>query len=885
MKKGKNETGISVETEAVEAAEGAAPAGEKTRELTPLMRQYWDIKSQFPDFLVFFRVGDFYEMFDSDAQVAARELDITLTGRPESSYPGGRMPMAGVPVRAVDAYLARLIQKGYSVAICEQVGVVGAEKGPVERQVTRILTPGTVLESHLLPVRENNYLLAAVKASGGSDMWGLAFVDASCGEFFVTQVPESSLAIEIGRIQPKEIIAAKRVVKPQGDDVVAREVVDLPPAIMEQYHVTGRPAMYFQFEPAQRRICQFFEVATLEGFGCHKLPLATAAAGAALEYLEKTTGAQMPRFNGISTYSVDGHMTMDENTRRNLELTETSRDGVFQGSLLWVIDQTQTGMGSRMIRKWLMRPLFDVEAIEKRQNAIAELISQHQVRESLKECLASLCDLERLSVKLSSGTINPKELAAVENSLSQLPMLKNAVKGLTSESLKCLSDLPPSLEVLKDEISRALCADPPRELTEGGIFKEGYDEELDEIRSLLGGGKQWIEDLQKREAERTGIKSLKVNFNRNFGYFIEVTNSQKGLVPDDYIRKQTLTNAERFITPDLKEYEAKILNAEKSQSDVEYKLFTQLRQKLTAAGGDLLAVANNLATLDALLSLSKVAIDGRYVRPAVSDSLELKIVKGRHPVLERILPRGRYVSNDTRLEGDSGDHQMIILTGPNMAGKSSLLKQTAHIVILAQMGSFVPADSATVGIVDRIFTRIGAADDLAQGQSTFLVEMSETTQCCLSATSRSLILLDEVGRGTSTYDGVAIAWSVSEYLAKEVRARTIFATHYHELNGLAGFFPQIANYQVLVKETDGHVEFIRSVVPGGASRSFGIQVAKMAGLPSEIITRAQHLMQQMERRSAASKILDGPKFRNIPIDEVMQLSLFEAATAGSVSEV
>jgi DNA mismatch repair protein MutS len=532
-----------------------------------------------------------------------------------------------------------------------------------------------------------------------------------------------------------------------------------------------------------------------------------------------------------------------------------------------------------------MRPLFDVEAIEKRQNAIAELISQHQVRESLKECLASLSDLERLSVKLSSGTINPKELAAVENSLSQLPMLKNAVKGLTSESLKCLSDLPPSLEVLKDEISRALCADPPRELTEGGIFKEGYDEELDEIRSLLGGGKQWIEDLQKREAERTGIKSLKVNFNRNFGYFIEVTNSQKGLVPDDYIRKQTLTNAERFITPDLKEYEAKILNAEKSQSDVEYKLFTQLRQKLTAAGGDLLAVANNLATLDALLSLSKVALDGRYVRPAVSDSLELKIVKGRHPVLERILPRGRYVSNDTRLEGDSGDHQMIILTGPNMAGKSSLLKQTAHIVILAQMGSFVPADSATVGIVDRIFTRIGAADDLAQGQSTFLVEMSETTQCCLSATSRSLILLDEVGRGTSTYDGVAIAWSVSEYLAKEVRARTIFATHYHELNGLAGFFPQIANYQVLVKETDGHVEFIRSVVPGGASRSFGIQVAKMAGLPSEIITRAQHLMQQMERRSAASKILDGPKFRNIPIDEVMQLSLFEAATAGSVSEV
>lgn len=431
------------------------------------------------------------------------------------------------------------------------------------------------------------------------------------------------------------------------------------------------------------------------------------------------------------------------------------------------------------------------------------------------------------------------------------------------------------------QISQAIAEDPPRELTEGGIFKEGFDPELDEIRQLLGGGKQWIEDLQKQEQERTGIRSLKVNFNRTFGYYIEVTNSQKNLVPADYIRKQTLANAERFITPDLKEHEAKILNAEKGQSDVEYKLYTKLRQTLSPAGQDLLSVASNLAALDALLSLAKVAIEGRYVKPEVNESMTLSIEKGRHPVLERILPKGRYVANDANLNGDCDDHQMIILTGPNMSGKSSLLRQAAHIVILAQMGAFVPADRATVGIVDRIFTRIGAADDLSQGQSTFLVEMSETTQCCLSATSRSLILLDEVGRGTSTYDGVSIAWSVAEYLAKEVRARTIFATHYHELNGLASYLPQISNYQVLVKETDGNVEFIRSVVPGGASRSFGIQVAKMAGLPQEIISRAQYLMQQMERRSGASKILDGPKFRNIPIDEVMQLSLFEAAAAGS----
>lgn len=851
--------------------------GVKTAELSPMMKQYWEIKSQYPEFLVFFRVGDFYEMFDTDAQVAARELDITLTGRAESHYPGGRMPMAGVPVRAVDAYLSRLIQKGYSVCICEQVGVPGDVKGPMERVVSRILTPGTVLESHLLPVRENNYLLSCVRTG---DTWGLAAVDASCGEFFVTQVPESNLAIEIGRIQPKEILAAKRSVKAQGD-VVPREIIDLPQAIIDQYHVTGRPAMFFQFEPAQRRICQFFEVTTLEGFGCHKMPAAVSAAGAALEYLEKTTGAQMPKFNGISTYAIDGYLTMDENTRRNLELTATSRDNSFQGSLLWVIDQTQTGMGSRMIRKWLMRPLFDVQEISKRHDAIEELIAQHQVRETLKTCLASLADLERLSVKLTSGTINPKELAAIENSLAQLPALAKAVTGLKSESLRALSNLPLSLDTLKTEISRAICEDPPRELTEGGIFKEGFDPELDEIRQLLGGGKQWIEDLQKQEQERTGIRSLKVNFNRTFGYYIEVTNSQKNLVPADYIRKQTLANAERFITPDLKEHEAKILNAEKGQSDVEYKLYTQLRQKLSGAGQDLLSVASNLASLDALLSLAKVAIEGRYVRPEVDETLTLSIEKGRHPVLERILPKGRYVANDANLNGDCDDHQMIILTGPNMSGKSSLLRQAAHIVILAQMGSFVPADRATVGIVDRIFTRIGAADDLSQGQSTFLVEMSETTQCCLSATSRSLILLDEVGRGTSTYDGVSIAWSVAEYLAKDVRARTIFATHYHELNGLASYLPQISNYQVLVKETDGNVEFIRSVVPGGASRSFGIQVAKMAGLPQEIISRAQYLMQQMERRSGASKILDGPKFRNIPIDEVMQLSLFEAAAAGS----
>lgn len=852
-------------------------------QLSPLMRQYWDIKSQNTDALLFFRVGDFYEMFDADAHVASRELDITLTSRPEPSYPNGRMPMAGVPARAADLYLGRLVAKGYSVAICEQVGIVGAEKGPVERQVTRILTPGTVLESHLLPQRENNYLLSLVK---GGDLWGLACVDASCGEFFVTQLSEEQLILEVGRLEPKEILVAKKMVKPGPNEVMPREVLEVPQSLLaSSYRFTGRPGMFFQFEPAQRRILQTFGVATLEGFGCQSLPLAVSAAGAALEYLEKTQAAEMPKFAGISAYTTDGHLTLDSNTRRNLELTETSRDRGFDGSLLWTLDQTRSGMGSRMLRKWLLKPLYSVPAIWERQDAVAELSRNAQQRDEIGNALARLSDVERLSVKLTSATVCPRDLMAIQCSIDALEPISKAVKDSSNPYLSSLQAVPAKLTELAGLISRAIAPEPPRELTEGGIFADGYNAEIDEIRALLGGGKQWIEDFQRQEQERTGIKSLKVNFNRNFGYFIEITNSNKQNAPADYIRKQTLTNAERFITPELKEYEAKILNAEKNQNDVEYKLFLEFRQSLVQYGQELLHYATRLASLDALLSLAQVAVERKYVRPTVDDSLTLDIKQGRHPVLEKILPMGRYVANDTRLEGDSEDHQLIILTGPNMSGKSSLLRQVAHIVILSQMGSFVPAESAHVGVVDRIFTRIGAVDDLTQGQSTFLVEMAETTQCCLSATPRSLILLDEVGRGTSTYDGVAIAWSVAEYLARDVRARTIFATHYHELNGLASFFPQIENYQVLVRELDGHVEFIRSVVPGGASRSYGVQVARMAGLPASVIDRAQYLMGQMEKKGAAAKILDGPKFRNIPMDEVMQLSLFEPKASDRVDNV
>ncbi|MDZ4833531.1 MAG: DNA mismatch repair protein MutS [Candidatus Melainabacteria bacterium] len=840
--------------------------------LSPMMRQYWDIKSQYPESLVLFRVGDFYELFDTDAQVAARELDITLTGRPESSSPNGRMPMAGVPYRAVDAYLARLLAKGYSVAICEQVGVPGEVKGPMERVVSRVLTPGTVLESHLLPSRENNYLAAIVR---GGTTWGLACVDASCGEFIVTQLDEADLLLELGRLAPKEIIVPLKMQKPGPGEVVPKEVADVPEGIVGQYRITGRPSMFFQFEPAHRRILETFGVTTLEGFGCQNMPLAVGAAGAVMEYLDRTQGAQKPKFEGISAYDVSGHLLLDPNTRRNLELTETSRDRTFEGSLLWMLDKTSTAMGGRLLRKWLLSPLFSIPEIESRQDAVAELVADNTIRNDLSKILSGVSDLERLAVRLSSGTISPKDLVAIGNSLSDLPRLGESMSNLRATSLSCFSKLPDALCELESTIAKTIGDDPPREITEGGIFRDGFNEELDEIRGLLGGGKDWIDKFQSTEQERTGVRSLKVGFNRTFGYFIEVTRANQENVPDDYIRKQTLSNAERYITPELKEYEARILNAEKNQSDLEYKMFNELRKQLTSFGGELTRIAYMLATVDALLSLAKVAHDRRYVRPIVDQSRVLEIKEGRHPVLETILPMGKYVSNNTRLLGQSEEHQLVVLTGPNMSGKSSFLRQVALITILAQIGSFVPAESARIGIVDRIFTRIGAVDDLTQGQSTFLVEMSETTQCCRSATDRSLILLDEVGRGTSTYDGVAIAWSVAEYLAKEVRARTIFATHYHELNGLANFFPQIVNYQVLVKETNGNVEFIRSVVPGGASRSFGVQVAKMAGLPMQVIDRAMYLINQMEKRGVAGKILDGPRLRTIPMDEVMQLSLFE----------
>lgn len=853
---------------------------EQEKQLSPMMRQFWDVKKQYPDCLLFFRVGDFYETFDEDARIASQELDITLTGRPEPSYANGRIPMAGVPFRAYEAYLGRLLAKGYSVALCEQVGIVGAEKGPVERKVTRVFTPGTVLESQFLNARENNYLAAIYAQNPNADEWGLAYVDASCGEFFVCQTSLDHLLLELGRINPQEVLVPFKVVKSGPNNLITSEVPDLPEVLKDKYRFINRTKSSYSHDGAIKRIQETFNVASLEGFGCQNLPLAVSAAGAILHYLDHTQGALRPVFEGITTYGTESCMVMDENTRRNLEICETHRTRVFEGSLLWVLDKTRTAMGGRMLRKWLMKPLFSVPEIKNRQTVVASFCNESELRKELYSRLGRLSDLERLSVKLSSQSANPRDLVAIKDSIGELPELANLLNSSQSESLHNLLVSPDELLELRQKIENLIQDEPAREITEGNIFKAGASKELDEIRELLGGGKDWLEDLQQKEIERTGIKKLKISFNRTFGYYIEVTSANKDMVPENYIRKQTLANAERFITPELKEHESKVLNAEKNQNDLEYKMYCDLKRELAPKAKLLHQVALSVARLDTFLSLAQVASERNFVCPEVDESQIIDIKNGRHPVLESILPMGKYVANDVLLKGSSQDHQLIVLTGPNMSGKSSYLRQVALICIMAQIGAFVPAQSARLGIVDRIFTRIGAVDDLTQGQSTFLVEMSETTQCCRLASDRSLILLDEVGRGTSTYDGVAIAWSVAEYLAQEVKARTIFATHYHELNGLSNTFPQIENYQVLVKEKDGDVEFIRAVVPGGASRSFGVQVAKMAGLPLQIVQRAQYLINQLEKRAIVSKLLDAPKFKekDSTADNTMQLSLFEAAS-------
>ncbi len=793
---------------------------------TPIRRQYLKIKQKYPQAIVFFRLGDFYETFDEDAKLASRELEIVLTSREMGK--GQRVPMAGIPYHALDNYLARLISRGYKVAICEQVTKPGETKGLVQREVVRLVTPGTVVEPSLLDSKSNNYLASLV---WGEEDIGLAYVDITTSEFATTQLPRHRLVPELERLKPSEVITAR-----------GAELPDLGPAA-----TTRLEDYWFELEIARQTILDHFGVATLDGYGCSHLPLATRAAGAIIHYLQETQKGVLGQLNRLTTYSTDSFMALDVQTQRNLELFYGSRSGTLGGSLLSIIDLTRTAMGGRLLRRWLGQPLLDINELSKRQDAIEWLAANTLARRQAISLLGEVADLERLINRVRGGIALPRELIALRRSLEVVPKIGEVLEGIDWLKVK------PCPEVVA-LISKAL-VEQPGSLEEGGVIRGGFSEELDNIRQSSKNAKQYLADLERKERQKTGIKSLKVGFNRVFGYYIEVSKPNLSQVPTDYIRKQTLVGGERFFTPELKEYESLILNAQDRIAELEAQLFRQVCRQVGAEGERISASSLALADIDVFSSLAEVAVRYSYVRPRLTTDNTIDISEGRHAVVERTLDESSFVPNDTFLSND--DAQLIVLTGPNMSGKSTYLRQVALIVLLAQVGSFVPAASATIGIVDRIFTRIGAREDLPAGQSTFMVEMVETANILNNATPRSLIILDEIGRGTSTYDGLSIARAVAEYIHSYPRlgAKTLFATHYHELVELANFLPRVKNFNVAVAEDRGEVTFLYKIVPGGVDRSYGIHVAKLAGLPKSVVHRASEVLAELEdgSRQAAVK--------------------------------
>jgi len=795
--------------------------------VTPIRKQYLQLKSQYPDAILFFRLGDFYETFDHDAEIVSRELDLVLTSRNVAK--GVRVPMAGIPYHAVENYLAKLIAKGYHVAIAEQIGEPG--KGLMQRKVVRVVTPGTVLEPNLVPAESNNYLLAVL---ADERRLGIAYADITTGEFAATEIatddPQSLLRAELLRLRPAEIL------HPEG--------FPLPPDAPG--HATPWPTWRFEPGRAEETLRSHFGVASLAGFGLQGKPLATRAAGALLQYLQETQPAALGLLSGLSTYSLDEFMVLDASTRRNLELTETLRGGTVAGSLLGVLDHTVTPMGKRLLRQWVGKPLLDVERIRQRQDGVAFFFEQGLLRAEVRQALKPLGDLERLTNRVLSGHAQPRDLVAIRETLRRLPAVSEALRQ-AAERPAAVPAPAPCAEVL-DLLTRALAEDPPATLQHTGVIRPGFSAELDEVVQSTQHARDYIANLEKVERQRTGIKNLKVGYNKVFGYYIEVTKANTHLVPEHYIRKQTLVNAERYITPEMKEYEALVLNAEERIRELEARLFKQICAEVAAHAACLLETARALAQLDVLAALAEAAVEGDYTRPEVVDEDVLAIYDGRHPVVERTLEGERFVPNDAVFE--EGE-RIRILTGPNMAGKSTYLRQVAIIVLMAQMGSFVPARKARIGLVDRIFTRIGAQDEIHAGQSTFMVEMLETANILHHATPRSLLILDEIGRGTSTYDGLAIAWAVVEYIHNhpKLRAKTLFATHYHELTQLADLLPGVRNYNVAVSEADGKVVFLHKIVPGGADRSYGIHVAQLAGMPRPVIQRANEILRELEASS------------------------------------
>ncbi|GAB4500030.1 MAG: DNA mismatch repair protein MutS [Anaerolineales bacterium] len=794
-------------------------------DVTPVRKQYLDVKRQYPNTIVFFRLGDFYETFDDDAELVARELDIVLTSRPIGK--GVRAPLAGIPYHAVENYLARLIEKGYHVAICEQVGTQPVN-GIFPREVTRVVTPGTVSEPGLLPGDANNYL-ACVAAD--ENRAALAYVDITTGEFAVTEIsgdPQTVLRAELTRLGPAEILHPDNFALPNG----------IPG------HRSAWEAWRFDFSRCQQALLDHFKVAALDGFGLRGLPLAVRAAGAVLQYLQQTQSAALNLLTHISVYHTGEFMALDAATRRNLELTETLR-GEAKGSLLHVLDASVTPMGKRLMRQWVSKPLLNLQTIAARQHGITFFFERGLLRSEIRTALKPLADVERLTGRILSGGAQPRDLVALRDSLARLP---NFLAYFTRENSALPFSLPHPCQEAYALLQTALAEEPPATLQSTGIIRPGYSAELDGIIERSRHAREWIANLEQVERERTGIKSLKVGYNKVFGYYIEVTRTHSEIVPAEYIRKQTLVNAERYITPEMKEYETLVLNAEERIHELETRLFREVCAQLAKLARQLMESAQALAEIDVFAALAQVAASNGYICPQVVAEPVFEVREGRHPVVEQTLHGERYVPNDIVFE--TGEIVRII-TGPNMSGKSTVLRQAALLVLLAQMGSYVPAASAKIGLVDRIFTRIGAQDEIHAGQSTFMVEMTETANILNHATARSLLILDEIGRGTSTYDGLSIAWAVVEYIHNhpKMRAKTLFATHYHELTQLADLLPGVRNYNVAVSEVENKVVFLHKIVPGGADRSYGIHVAQLAGLPGTVIQRAGEILQQLEASS------------------------------------
>lgn len=851
-------------------------------ELTPMMKQYMETKSQYQDCILFYRLGDFYEMFFEDALTASRELEITLTGK--NCGQEEKAPMCGVPYHAVEGYLNRLVAKGYKVAICEQVEDPKTTKGIVKREVVRIVTPGTNLDTQALDETKNNYIMCIVYIA---DRYGVSVADISTGDYFVTEIPDSAkLLDEIYRFSPSEIIC---------NEAFYMSGVDMD-GMKDRLGITiySLESWYFDDEVCRKKLLEHFEVSSFAGLGLADYDCGIISAGALLQYLLETQKNSLSNLTHITPYAAGKFMMIDSSTRRNLELCETLREKQKRGSLLWVLDKTKTAMGARTLRKYVEQPLIDKTEIIRRLDAVQELKEQAISREEIREYLSPVYDLERLITKIAYGSANPRDLTAFRSSLEMLPALLYILQEMKAELLKDLAvDLDP-LEDLCILVKKAIREDPPIAMKEGNIINDGYNEEVDKLRRAKSDGKDWLAKLENDEREKSGIKNLKIKYNKVFGYYLEVTNSYKEMVPEYYTRKQTLANAERYITPELKELEDMILGAEDKLYALEYELYSEVRDLIASQIERIQKTAKAVAALDAFASLALVAERNNYVRPKINEKGVIDIKEGRHPVVERMIPNEMFISNDTYL--DDKKHRISIITGPNMAGKSTYMRQTALIALMAQIGSFVPAKSANIGLSDRIFTRVGASDDLASGQSTFMVEMTEVANILRNATSKSLLILDEIGRGTSTFDGLSIAWAVIEYISDSrlLGAKTLFATHYHELTELEGKIDNVNNYCIAVKEKGDDIVFLRKIVKGGADKSYGIQVAKLAGVPELVIGRAKEIVEELSDEDITARVSEiaskervvkkKPKVKKYDDVDIAQMSLFDTVKDDDVLE-